>query len=419
MLPARRLVCFGSAAIASGYPRWTAAGGLPDSEWMATVERSRGARRGAAWAAVAALLALACEVAEPAAGTATPLSDVETRLYLIGDAGAPAPGDPVLRALSSQVAADPARSMVVFLGDNIYPAGLPAQGTPGRKEAERRLDAQVDLIREAGARGIFVPGNHDWGAWGPDGWDAVRRQGRRVASRGGPGVAMLPPDGCPGPVVQDVEAHLRLIVLDTQWWLHAYPKPLHPDSSCGHDSEAEVVDALRAAVEGAGGRRVVVAGHHPLASGGIHGGYFGWRDHIFPLREKKKWLWIPLPGIGSAYPLARRGGVTDQDLSGRLNVRMREALAEAFAKAPPLVYAAGHEHNLQVIRGKGAEYLLVSGVGFYGHTSRTAHTEGTLFSRRASGFMRLDVARDGRVRLAVVVADAAGGAQEAFSKTLE
>jgi hypothetical protein len=162
-----------------------------------------------------------------------------------------------------------------------------------------------------------------------------------------------------------------------------------------------------------------VVGHHPLASGGIHGGNFGWRDHIFPLRAKRSWLWIPLPGIGSAYPIARRRGVTDQDLSGALNIKMREAIGGVFKDTPPVAYAAGHEHNLQVIRRKGAEYLLVSGTGFYGHTSRTAPDEDTLFAQVASGYMRLDLSATGEVRLAVTVVDARGNPQEAFSKMLK
>jgi len=372
-------------------------------------------------AAIGAALAVGygCATPAPAADPPAPLPAVETRLYLIGDAGAPAPADPVFKALAGQIAGDPARSMVVFLGDNIYPAGLPPAGAPGRQEAERRLDEQIDLVRDAGARAIFIPGNHDWAAWGIAGWESVKREGRRIADRGGTRVSLLPADGCPGPVVRDVDTRLRLIALDTQWWLHAYAKPLHPNSNCPEDSEAEVVEALRAAIEGAGDRRVVVVGHHPLASGGIHGGNFGWSDHIFPLRAKRSWLWIPLPGIGSAYPLARRRGVSDQDLSGPLNVHMREAIAGVFARAAPLDYAAGHEHNLQVIQGKGGEYLLVSGTGFFGHASRTASTEGTLFARVASGFMRLDLSATGEVRLAVIVADASGNAQEAFSKMLK
>jgi hypothetical protein len=60
----------------------------------------------------------------------------------------------------------------------------------------------------------------------------------------------------------------------------------------------------------------------------------------------------------------------------------------------------------------------VSGTGFYGHTSRTAPDEDTLFARVASGFMRVDLSATGEARLAVVVVDASGQAQEAFSRML-
>jgi len=43
----------------------------------------------------------------------------------------------------------------------------------------------------------------------------------------------------------------------------------------------------------------------------------------------------------------------------------------------------------------------VSGAGILGHGSLVHRIEGTLFAREAAGFMRLDVTRDGRVRLSV------------------
>lgn len=377
---------------------------------------------------IAAAFTVAAALAAGASGCAThaavptpasPLPEVETTLILIGDAGAPSARDPVLRALGETVARDPARTVVVFLGDNIYPAGLPPPGRPGRKEAERRLAAQIDAVRERGGRAVFVPGNHDWEEWRPGGWEAVRRQGDFIAERGGTAISMLPAGGCPGPVVKDVETRLRLVVLDTQWWLHEHQKPEHPTSTCPEDSEEEILAALRQAIESAGDRRVVVVGHHPLASGGTHGGYFSWRDHVFPLRAKRSWLWIPLPGVGSAYPMARRRGVTQQDLSGPLNVKMRAAIEGVFEQKAPLVYAAGHEHNLQVLKGKDVKYLLVSGAGYFGHVSRTVTTESTLFARVASGFMRLDFAADGDVRLSAVTVDVSAKATESFSMMIK
>jgi hypothetical protein len=91
----------------------------------------------------------------------------------------------------------------------------------------------------------------------------------------------------------------------------------------------------------------------------------------------------------------------------------------ALAPARPLVYAAGHDHGLQVIGGTSARYLLVSGAGTYGHLSRVTALDSTRFARLASGFMRLEVLRDRRARLAVTVVDEAGRGTEAFALWLQ
>jgi hypothetical protein len=377
-------------------------------------------RRVAVGSAVLCLAALAAAAdTRSAAPPAPPLADVEATLYLIGDAGVPAASDPVLAELGKQAARDPARSLIAFLGDNIYPRGLPAAKAPGRKDAERRLRTQIEAARASGAAAIFVPGNHDW-ADRASGWEGIRRQGAFLAEHGGGTITMEPRDGCPGPVVRDLGERLRVVAIDTEWWLYRGPKPVDPTSSCPADSEKEVLDALGNAIRSAGERRVVVVAHHPLASGGTHGGNFTWSDHLFPLRARHPWLWIPLPGVGSGYPMARQRGVSNQDMSGGLNRRMREALASVFTQHPPLVYAAGHEHNLQVLKGKDTPYLLVSGAGAFGHLTRAHDTRSTLFARTASGFMRIDVDKNGEARLGVVVVPGRGAAPaEAFAKVLD
>jgi hypothetical protein len=339
-------------------------------------------------------------------------------LLLIGDAGNPRPtGDPVLEALTRMAAEAPERSAVVFLGDNVYPLGVPDSAAPERAEAERRLTGQIAAVQAAGARGIFIPGNHDWARQGSSGWDAVRREEALVLAAGG-GLAFLPGGGCPGPAVVDVGAHVRLVFLDTQWWLHGGPRPEPPDTSCLPDTESGVVDSLRGSLAAAAGRLVVVAGHHPLASGGPHGGHFDWKDHIFPLRSIAPWLWVPLPVIGSLYPFARQHGVSAQDFSAGKNRRLRAALDSAFAERPPLVYVSGHEHTLQVFAREREPYILVSGTGYFEHSSPVHWLEYTRYASNASGFMRIDVLRDGRARLGVWTVARDGTAGEAFSMWL-
>jgi hypothetical protein len=348
-----------------------------------------------------------------------PAQDVEQTLILIGDAGKPAPGgEPVFKALTRELGREPERTTVIFLGDNVYPDGLPAPDAPDRIEGERKLDAQVDVVRTARVRAIFIPGNHDWAQEKPAGWDAIRREAARVDGSGAPKVEMLPKGGCPGPVVEDVGPRLRLVFLDTQWWLHAYEKPQPPDSGCPQDTEDEVLAALNEALQTAGERRVVVAAHHPLASGGPHGGYFSFRQHLFPLTDRNKKLWIPLPVIGSLYPLSRIHGASPQDLANDRNRQMREALESVFRGHPPLVYAAGHEHALQVLDGASARHLLVSGAGIYNHESAVRKIEGTRFASSQAGFMKLEFEHGGRVRLSVLEVNGRGDAVESYAAWL-
>jgi hypothetical protein len=351
------------------------------------------------------------------AQTVPPAADVETTVFLIGDAGVPGVDrEPVFEALIAE-ASRVGSPVILFLGDNIYPAGMPAEGAADRKEGERRLSAQIDAVLQSGARGFFIPGNHDWDFGGGGSLDALLRAAAFGTARGGESVRFLPAPGCPGPTIVDLDSRLRLVLLDTQWWL--FDGGVQTPAECPTRSRREVLDSLGHAVSSAGERRVVVAGHHPLESGGVHGGQFSFRQHVFPLTEFLSWAWIPLPGVGSAYPVARKMGISNQDLSGPRNRVMRAALDSVFRTHRPLVYAAGHEHTLQLISGDGVGYHVVSGTGNWGHTEPVERLTETLFAASRGGYMRLDVQRDGTVRLGIMVASRRGSAREVYSLLLD
>ena len=342
---------------------------------------------GLVWACTPAL-----EPAKPVPAPPADADSIELALFLIGDAGSKAyDGEPVLHDLSRQSdSLRPARQFVIFLGDNVYPRGVPPEGHPYRDDAERKIAAQVLAIRRGAAQGLMIPGNHDWDRQGRDGWNSIRRQDTLVRRYGGRDVRVAPRGGCPGPDVVDLGEHVRLIALDTEWWVHNDTKPFGANSPCPTRTYQEVTDSLAGAIRDRGKRYVVVLTHHPIRSGGEHGGAFKLTDHIFPLRNVQSWMWLPLPIIGSIYPLARKWGVSNQDISGSKYKAMRRSFEAVFQKYPPLVYAAGHDHNLQVIRGgrpevSYAKYILVSGAGILGHASLVRHIEGTLSSGRPQG----------------------------------
>ena len=205
---------------------------------------------------------LACEDAGVADAT----------LFLIGDAGAPrAPTEPLLDALAVEAservrALGAERVAIAFLGDNIYPDGLRDSDHEGRAEDERRLDAQLAVVRRSGARGYVVPGNHDWDNGGADGWEAVKRQTRFVAARG---ALEVPPDGCPGPVSAPLGARLGLVFLDTQWWLHEASASRRRRLRLRRDeSKRRSRRALAAALRDAGDRHAIVLGTIRCAAAG-------------------------------------------------------------------------------------------------------------------------------------------------------
>jgi hypothetical protein len=337
-----------------------------------------------------------------------PKDSIELAVFLIGDAGSEAyEGEPVLQELAIQSdSLRPVPQFVVFLGDNVYPKGVPPLGHPGRADAEKKVAAQVLAIRKGSAQGLLIPGNHDWDRQGRDGWNSIRRQDTLVRKFGGDSVRLAPSGGCPGPDVVDISEHVRLIAMDTEWWLHNDVKPFGDSSPCPTRTYDEVTDSLAGALRDKGDRHAIVLTHHPLRSGGIHGGSFTLGDHIFPLRNFKRWLWVPLPLIGSVYPFARQMGISNQDVFGKKYQDLRRAFERVFRRYPPLVVASGHDHDLQVIRGgrpeiTNAGYQLVSGAGILGHASVVRDIDGSLFKREAAGFMRLDITRDGRVRLSV------------------
>ncbi len=149
---------------------------------------------------------------------------------------------------------------------------------------------------------------------------------------------------------------------------------------------------------------MIVVGHHPIISFGPRAGHFFWKDHFFPLTRLADWLWIPLPVIGSLYPIARSTFLKDKnDVGSAYHKTMKNQLTEALSQNKPLIYAAGHDHSLQVLDGGAtADYLVVSGAGSHDKLYDVGHGEETLFAQSHAGFMAIDFLNDGRILLRVV-----------------
>ncbi len=344
---------------------------------------------GTALLMIAAVFASACgtsplfltpdELSE--SGELPPDSTLAHSIFLIGDTGAPhydGAGD-VLSLLDTMLAGAGVRSSVVFLGDNVYPSGMPPASSPHRGDAERRIDAQLDVVEDHPGHVIFLPGNHDWGGAGLGGdREAVLRQEAYVEQQLNRGNTFMPDGGFPGPIDVQVDEDIVLIVIDTQWWLENR-KPFGNTGTYELELEGEFLLELDDVLWRHADKHRVVVAHHPLFSNGEHGGFF----------RGARSLW-------SGERLARGYLGTPQDLSNLKYRRLRRSLLSIFEHHRDLVYAAGHEHSLQYFP-HNAQHYIVSGSG-----SKTGHVEsgrGALFADEVKGFAALHYYTDGSIWL--------------------
>ncbi|MEP2276908.1 MAG: BamA/TamA family outer membrane protein [Reichenbachiella sp.] len=283
------------------------------------------------------------------------------QVFLIGDAGEPSLAKDNLSALSSQLQSAGKNATLIFLGDNIYPKGLPPIEHPNRKEAEEKLKIQFEITKDFKGKTIVIPGNHDWAKGSKEGWNHILEQEKFVKDYFDSKKVFYPKHAEPGPEEIKLADGLYLIVFDMQWMLHAWEKPLE-DDPLNRTEPIDVLVDISSLLEKHKNDHVILASHHPLYSYGAHGGKFPLKSHIFPLTELNENLYVPLPVIGSIYPGYRATAGSIQDIPHPEYKTIRNTIEGFLKKYPNVIYTAGHEHSLQHIQKDGVNYI-VSGSG--------------------------------------------------------
>lgn len=291
------------------------------------------------------------------------MTDNAFEVVLIGDTGEIRTdgSDQVMQLFSEQLPSTQ-NSLVIFLGDLIYPKGLPSENDPARKPAEKILDHYHTILKDFKGKKLFISGNHDWNKGKPDGYEYVLRQEEYIQQLFSDKEIYQPRNGCPGPAVIDVNEQLAVIVINTQWWLQDGFKPSGKQFGCCVENEQQFFAKLNNALYKNKHKQLLVIGHTPVYSYSVHGGRYKLRHHLFPLTIYKKNAWLPLPVLGSLLPLYRKLYGAKEDITHPRYRRLRAKLKLIFKRYPGLIYACGHEHNLQYIE-KNRNHFIVSGSG--------------------------------------------------------
>lgn len=296
--------------------------------------------------------------------------DLQHRLILIGDAGLYLDNDPTLKALGDWAAATP-NSTVLFLGDNIYDDGLIEEE---RVEAERILSQQLAATP---VPKIVLPGNHDWGMDpAQQNIAAIRNQQAFIDAWSQGNARFAPRDGCIGPEVIELAAAtdnqpaIVMVLLDPTPFLTPRLREL-----CATDvSDKQHFAALDEILQSYSDDHVIVASHYPMVTGGPHGGLsYGFVGDI--IVGFYGWM---MGGLGNTYEPNYADWIS--------------RVEQVFKRNPPLIYAAGHDHSLQILESAGEVGAhIVSGAGAPERVSTVTSIPATAFAHAAPGFIVVDI----------------------------
>ncbi|CAL2108450.1 Calcineurin-like phosphoesterase [Tenacibaculum sp. 190524A02b] len=321
--------------------------------------------------------------------------------YLIGDAGNADLGENLLTLdyFQKDLKTATKNSTALFLGDNIYPVGMPKKESTERALAEHRLQIQIDAVKNYKGNPIFIPGNHDW----YNGVKGLKRQEKMVEKALGKN-SFLPENGC-GLKKVDISDDLTLIIIDSKWFITDWNNYPTINEDCDIKTRERFLDELWSLFKKNRYKNVVVAMHHPLYSNGPHGGSYSFKDHMSP---------IPVLGTFKNMLRTHVGIQTDNfNKSYSEFVQDIEILADDFKNN--IVFVSGHEHNLQYIENDGFKQV-VSGSGSKQSPALAGY--GAPFTYGNHGYAKLNYYKDGSAVIEYFAANKKDGNTLLFSKEI-
>jgi hypothetical protein len=298
--------------------------------------------------------------------------------YLIGDAGNSTltKDSPGLVYLREKIKGASKKSTLLFLGDNVYEAGIPKKKSKKYPLAKRRIKAQTKVAKKFKGKSIFIPGNHDW----YNGLEGLQREEELVKKSLGKN-SFFPESGCPLAQV-DISKNIVLIIIDTHWYLTNWDNHPTINDNCEIKTRTKFFDEFEGMIKKARGKTTIVAMHHPMFTVGSHGGKYSFASHL-----------SPLPILGSIKNLIRKtSGISNTDIHNKKYNELKKRIVTLSQENDKTIFVSGHDHNLQYIVRDNLPQI-ISGSG--SKTTATKLSDGVKFSYGTQGFAKLDIYKDG------------------------
>ncbi len=322
-------------------------------------------------------------------------------IYLIGDVGGAAENESTipLIELKKQLEVDDRvdeSTDVVFLGDNIYPVGMPPVGHQDRPLAEHRLNVQLESVRAFEGNVTFVPGNHDWYEYGREGLKRQEVYIEQYLSQYDEGFTdyFRPSDGCGNIDVMKIADDIELVSIDSHWFLTDKEEE-YDFSNCEIKNRVEFVAAFKDTMAALQNSKVMLTMHHPLYTVGKHGGYYSKKTFWLPFTQVNSKLILPQPIVGLMQGIMR-SRISPQDVNSAEYGSYKKYVIPPIEAHGNTIVAAGHEHTLQYHEVNDVDYI-VSGSG--SKQGATRMKDYTKFAYGNYGYGLVDYYKDGSIWL--------------------
>ncbi len=295
-------------------------------------------------------------------------------IFLVGDAGKFKDGhaSPVLRSLHDQFKSSKKEDVLLFLGDNIYPNGMPAQKSdPSRDAAEKSLQVQIDAAKTFKGSVFFIPGNHDWYS----GLAGLAAQQKIVEKEFGKN-SFLPSAGCPLDQ-RDVTDDIVILFVDSEWYLTNWDKHPAINDDCLIRTREQFIQEFKSLVNKNQNKTVIVAMHHPLETNGSHGGQYPFSILKAPLNFLLK--------TSGASP-ADRNFPLYSELSNKITTILQ-------SHENNVIVVSGHDHNLQYNEENNIPQI-ISGSGSKVNAVRHYPQDSSTFGYGGLGYASINIQAD-------------------------
>ena len=327
--------------------------------------------------------------------------ELQQRIILLGDAGYSklSPLEPSLQLAADIAKQAASKTKILFLGDNIYTRGFPVlkdgQVNFNKKQLKQIsfLTAQLQVAKLSGSQLYLLPGNHDWIARQVD--DQANYI-KSYAQNNQLNAALVPYQQGKKPLPELVHLPgISLLFIDSTWWLRKSGKNIAKVNK-------QIEKLLAQQKNDYPDNVILLASHHPIKSVGPHGSF----GKVAECIQDKNCTHKKVGEI--AHPVAQKA---------------IKSLTNILAGYEKVIYAAGHDHSLQVFefgasaneKNEGSKHIaLVSGAANHNKISPVGETQDNIFSLSDIGFMVVDIYQN-TVRLKVYTAKKG---QVVYEKTL-